>query len=208
MDIRISSNRPTLPPAEGKVALHRSAPARLFKLTGNPMLPPMRSASQAFLRPGPAAPKTRSAAPSGLRDSGSPRATVCQRDLLAADRSPSGPRPRLIVADGKGFWAEVKWGGTYTIRSIASGVPAIEIVHTHARYILRLTISPDPCRDVLSIESDLGSDDPDMRLYMLLAPHLGATGLDNRAIVARHRGRHVLSGDWIGADFNLQVRAR
>ena len=42
------------------------------------------------------------------------------------------------------------------------------------------------------IESKLESDDPDMRLYVLLAPHLGATGHDNRAIVARHRGRRVL----------------
>jgi glucoamylase len=101
----------------------------------------------------------------------------------------------FIVADGKGFWAEVKRGGAYTLRSIASGVPAFEIVHTHPRYVLRLRISPDPRRDVLSIESGLETDDADMRLYVLLAPHLGATGLDNRAIVARHRGRHVLGAE-------------
>ncbi len=98
----------------------------------------------------------------------------------------------FIVADGKGFWSEVKRGGDYSLRAIAPGVPAFEIVHNHSRYRLRLRIAPDPRRDVLSIESDLQSDDPDMRLYVLLAPHLGATGHDNRAIVAEHRGRHVL----------------
>ncbi len=101
----------------------------------------------------------------------------------------------FIVADGKGFWAEVKRGGAYTIRPMAAGVPAFQIVHAHARYVLHLRISPDPRRDVLSIESSLESDDPEMRLYVLLAPHLGATGLDNRAIVARHRGRHVLGAE-------------
>lgn len=98
----------------------------------------------------------------------------------------------FIVADGNGFWSEVKRNGDYTIRSIAPGVPAFEIVHTHARYVLRLRITPDPRRDVLLIESNLEGDDPDIRLYVLLAPHLGASGHDNRAIVARHRGRHIL----------------
>ncbi|MFZ2160559.1 MAG: hypothetical protein WAV72_31180 [Bradyrhizobium sp.] len=98
----------------------------------------------------------------------------------------------FIVADGKGFWSEVKRNGDYSIRAIAPGVPAFEIVHTHSRYVLRLRVSPDPQRDVLSIECDLQSSDPDMRLCVLLAPHLGATGHDNRAIVARHHGRHVL----------------
>ena len=98
----------------------------------------------------------------------------------------------FIVADGQGFWSEVKRGGDYSIRTVALGVPAFEIVHSHSRYVLRLRISPDPRRDVLAIECDLQSDNPDMRLYILLAPHLGATGHDNRAMVARHRGRHVL----------------
>lgn len=98
----------------------------------------------------------------------------------------------FIVADGRGFWSEVKRSGDYSIRSVARGVPAFEVVHTHSRYVLRLRISPDPRRDVLSVESDLQSDEPDMRLYVLVAPHLGATGHENRAIVALHRGRRVL----------------
>jgi glucoamylase len=98
----------------------------------------------------------------------------------------------FIVADGKGFWAEVKRGGDYSIRALAPGVPAFEIVHTHSRFLLRLRISPDPRRDVLAVECSLESDDPNMGLYVLVAPHLGATGYGNRAMVAWHRGRNVL----------------
>ncbi|MBX9933562.1 MAG: glycosyl hydrolase [Methylobacterium sp.] len=98
----------------------------------------------------------------------------------------------FIVADGKGFWAEVKRGSDYSLRSLGPGVPAYEIVHGHARYTLRLRVSPDPRRDVLALECSLESGEPDLRLYVLLAPHLGATGYGNRATVAQHRGRRVL----------------
>ncbi|WP_262031982.1 glycoside hydrolase family 15 protein [Microvirga sp. Mcv34] len=98
----------------------------------------------------------------------------------------------FIVADGQGFWAEVKRSAEYRLRSIAPGVPAYEIVHSHPRYTLRLRVSPDPRRDVLAIECALESPEPALRLYVLLAPHLGATGHGNRATVSRHRGRHVL----------------
>ena len=98
----------------------------------------------------------------------------------------------FIVADRKGFWAEVKRCGEYTLRSISPGAPAFEIVHSDARYKLRLRISPDPRRDVLAIETILESADPDLRVYALLAPHLGATGKGNRATVAEHHGRTIL----------------
>ncbi|MBX9650298.1 MAG: glycosyl hydrolase [Xanthobacteraceae bacterium] len=98
----------------------------------------------------------------------------------------------FVVAGEKGFWSEVKRNGDYNIRPIAAGVPAFEIEHKHARYVLRLRITPDPRRDVLLIESNLESEDPNMGLFVLLAPHLAATGHNNRAMVARHRGRNVL----------------
>jgi glucoamylase len=97
----------------------------------------------------------------------------------------------FIVADGAGFWVEVKRLGTYTVRLAAPGVPAVEILHTHPRFHLRLRVTPDPLRDVLLVEATL-SGDPTLRLYMLLAPRLGATGEGNVASVARYRGRQVL----------------
>ena len=97
----------------------------------------------------------------------------------------------FIVADGEGFWAEVKRVANYRIQLLAPGVPAVEILHEHERYTLRLRIAPDSRRDVLAIECRLDGD-PKLRLYALLAPHLGATGYNNTAAVAVYRGRRVL----------------
>ncbi|MBV9015263.1 MAG: glycosyl hydrolase [Alphaproteobacteria bacterium] len=97
----------------------------------------------------------------------------------------------FIVAGPGGFWSEVKRNQNYTLRLLAPGVPAVQVVHTHARYKLRLRITPDPRRDVLAIECRLDGDD-ELRLYVLLAPHLGATGYDNIATVERYGGRRVL----------------
>ncbi|MGL1180841.1 hypothetical protein ACSTLD_24170, partial [Vibrio parahaemolyticus] len=58
----------------------------------------------------------------------------------------------FIVGDGHGFWVEVKRLGTYALRFLAPGAPAFEIVHKHPRFSLRLRITPDPKRDVLTIE--------------------------------------------------------
>src|SRR6266436_5731414 len=44
----------------------------------------------------------------------------------------------FIVADGEGFWAEVKRVADYRIRLLAPGVPAVEVVHQHERYSLRM----------------------------------------------------------------------
>src|SRR3954449_8715187 len=107
----------------------------------------------------------------------------------------------FIVAGPDGFWSEVKRNEIYTLRLLAPGVPAIEITHEHARYTLRLRITPDPRRDVLVIECRL---DPgpaavgtksDLRLYVLTAPHLGATGHDNIARVERYRSRRILMAE-------------
>ena len=85
----------------------------------------------------------------------------------------------FIVADGEGFWAEVKRVDNYQMRLLAPGVPAVEIVHRHERYSLLLRIAPGSRRDVLAIECRLDGDEK-LRLYVLLAPHLGATGYGNR----------------------------
>lgn len=97
----------------------------------------------------------------------------------------------FIIADGNGFWVEVKRVAKYDIRFLAAGAPAFEITHKHDRYRLRLRISPDPRREVLVVEYLLDSD-PILRLYALVAPHLGATGHANRAAVETHAGRRIL----------------
>ena len=100
----------------------------------------------------------------------------------------------FIVADGAGFWVEVKRAGNYRIETAAPGVPAARIEHRHERFTLALRITPDPERDVLLIELrlDAANQAPGLRLYALLAPHLGGSGAGNRAEVGRHGCRRVL----------------
>lgn len=97
----------------------------------------------------------------------------------------------FIINDRRGFWVEVKRMDSHELRLPSPGVPAVEVIHRHDRFILTLRITSDPKRDVLLIEVDLDGDQ-DLRIYSLLAPHLGATGQNNRAVVDKYRGRRVL----------------
>jgi glucoamylase len=100
----------------------------------------------------------------------------------------------FIVADDAGFWVEVKRERSYEVRLEASAIPAVEIVHRHPRFTLELRIAPDPDRDAVLIDVVLSGDDT-LKPYALLAPHLGGTGHDNVAAVARHGGRIVLEAE-------------
>ena len=91
----------------------------------------------------------------------------------------------FIVADGAGFWVEVKRLQDYAIRLLAPGTPAVEIVHRHSRFTLTLRVTPDPDRDVLIIAYRLDGDAA-LKPYVLLAPRLGTTGRDNVAAIVRH----------------------
>jgi glucoamylase len=97
----------------------------------------------------------------------------------------------FIVADGSGFWVEVKRMWRHAVTLAAPGAPAVQIVHRHPRFELELRVACCDDRDVLLIEARLDGD-PRLRLYALLAPHLGGTGRDNRAEVVQYRGRKVL----------------
>ena len=49
----------------------------------------------------------------------------------------------FIVADGAGFWSEVKRDAVAEVRSVKPGIPAIVATHRHPRYELT---TPDLCR--------------------------------------------------------------
>ena len=100
----------------------------------------------------------------------------------------------FIVADGSGFWVEVKRLWQHELRLAAPGAPAVQIVHRHERFELLLRITPCENRDVLLIEVTL-SGDAQLRPYALLAPHLGGTGTNNVAQVLDYRGRRVLCAE-------------
>lgn len=97
----------------------------------------------------------------------------------------------FIVADGKGFWCELKRLGNYELELPSAGVPAPTITHRHERFELVLRIVPDTRREVLLIEVVL-TGDSDLQPYVLVAPHLGGSGRDNMAAVGRHYHRKVL----------------
>ena len=100
----------------------------------------------------------------------------------------------FIVADGRGFWSEVKRAADYAVTTPAPGVPVVQVLHRHSRFELALRVAPDPGRDVLLVEIEL-TGDADLSPYALLAPHLGGTGRDNRAEVFTNRGRIVLCAE-------------
>ena len=107
----------------------------------------------------------------------------------------------FIVADGAGFWSEVKRDAVSEVRREQPGIPAVIAVHRHPRYVLTLRICADDHADVVRIEAVLedprAAGDPGrvanpLRLYPLLAPHLGFSGLDNRAWTGTYKGRPML----------------
>ena len=100
----------------------------------------------------------------------------------------------FIVADGAGFWIEVKRNLDHTVTTAAAGIPAVQVAHRHARFELDLRIAPDPDRDVLLVEAVLKGD-PELKLYVLLAPHLGGTGYDNVAEVFLNRNSTALCAE-------------
>src|SRR5579864_8324887 len=65
----------------------------------------------------------------------------------------------FIVADGKGFWVEVKRMYRHTVHLGASGTPAVRVVHRHERFELTLRITPCAHRDVLLVEVVLNGDE-------------------------------------------------
>ncbi len=97
----------------------------------------------------------------------------------------------FLVADGRGFWVEVKRLWQHTVELATPGIPAVRVVHRHERFELTLRIVCGVERDALLVEVILTGDE-DLRPYALLAPHLGGTGLSNCAEVAEYCGHRVL----------------
>ncbi len=97
----------------------------------------------------------------------------------------------FIVADNAGFWCEIKRLKNYELLLPQAGVPAPTVVHRHERFTLTIRIVPDAQRDVLLIDVRLEGDS-ELAPYVLLAPHLGVSGLNNIAAVGQHYSRAVL----------------
>ena len=97
----------------------------------------------------------------------------------------------FIVADDRGFWAEVRRLGNYTVTLPRPGVPAAEVVHRHPRFTLTVRVCPSERRDTLLLRYELEGD-ASLKPYALLAPRLGEDVTSNMAYAATHDGRKVL----------------
>ena len=135
------------------------------------------------------------------------------RGILNEVYWPHVDRPQVrdlgfIVADDAGFWSEVKRDATHEVRHEDPGVPAITAVHTHPSYRLTLRFCADDHADVVRIEvrledrrdaAEAATSAHPLRLYPLLAPHLGFSGLGGRAWTDTYKGRAMLfaqKGAW------------
>jgi glucoamylase len=87
----------------------------------------------------------------------------------------------FIVAGPSG-WFEVKRVNRYQISISEDCVPLPQVTHQGDGYRLTIEVVPDPSRDVVLISYRLTGDD--VKLYALLAPHLGNSGEHNNARAA------------------------
>ncbi|MDE2184949.1 MAG: glycosyl hydrolase [Alphaproteobacteria bacterium] len=97
----------------------------------------------------------------------------------------------FIIADDCGFWVELRRLRSYRVSVPGTGVPAVEIVHRHPRFVFTLQFCPSQRRDVLLLNYRLDGDES-LRTYALLAARLGGEAENNTAAVATHNGRTVL----------------
>lgn len=109
------------------------------------------------------------------------------------------PRPDIpqlkdmgfIIADGAGFWLELRRLNDYAVQWQNAAIPAITITHRHARFTLTLRICVDPERDVLLLDFALVGDTA-LQLYVLAAPRIGENANRNRAWASEWEGRPLL----------------
>ena len=103
----------------------------------------------------------------------------------------------MIVTDGKEFFSEEKNHTLHRIKHIANGVPGYLITNTckNDHYRIEKEIITDPLRDTLLQRIKFSPTDKngkDLKLFMLLAPHLGNRGSENTAWVGDYKGLPML----------------
>lgn len=86
-----------------------------------------------------------------------------------------------FIVSGDHGWSEVKRVGNYRLVTPAPHVPLPQVVHEGEGYRLTLEFLPTPLRDALLVSYRL--EGARLRLYPLLAPHLGGSGQGNSAWV-------------------------
>ncbi len=109
----------------------------------------------------------------------------------------------LIVTDGHEFFSEEKRDTETTTNYLADGVPGYRIVNASrdGRYRIEKEVFADPMRDVLlqRVRLEAAASHPaTLRLFALLAPHLGNRGADNTAWFGEYKGIPMLLAERAG----------
>ena len=96
---------------------------------------------------------------------------------------PSTGQPQLrdlgFIIKGPKGWTEIKRADRYLMTTPRAHVPLPRFVHESEDFRLEFECLPHPLRDSLLINYRLEGDD--LKLYVLVAPHLGGEQADNHA---------------------------
>lgn len=103
----------------------------------------------------------------------------------------------LIVTDGESYFSEEKRHSRSETSQIAPGIPAYQVRNTSVdgRYRIEKEVLTDPWRDVVLQRIRMIPLDgvlSDLRLFVLLAPHLANHGEGNTAWVGDYKGTPML----------------
>ena len=114
----------------------------------------------------------------------------------------------FIVTDAGGFFSEEKRHATHSISCTENGVPAFRLLNscTRGRYRIEKDICCDPHRPALLQRIRLTPlvDPKDaLRLFVLLAPHLGNRGAGNTGWVDEYKGVPMLFAERDGSALAL-----
>lgn len=97
----------------------------------------------------------------------------------------------FIIADGQGFWVELKALPEPPLQLDDHQVPLPIIHHHHDRFDFTLTVCADPNRDVLLVDFKLEGDES-LQPYLICAARLGEDAQANQAWVGNWEGRKML----------------
>jgi glucoamylase len=103
----------------------------------------------------------------------------------------------FLIADGAEYFSEEKRDTRSVVETLAPGVPGYRLTNTSRdeRYRVVKTIVTDPDRDVVLQHvqfHELKRARNGLRLYVILAPHLGNQGAHNAAMVGDYKGVPML----------------
>ncbi len=101
---------------------------------------------------------------------------------------------RFVVTDGESFVSDEQQDAEHNVQQLAAGVPAFRIATRckQDRYRIQKEIVADPERDVLLMQVEFEPKAQDLRLYVLLNPHVGDSGAENDAWVGNYKGVPML----------------